>query len=33
MCSLPTVTVKDGQKISDFLRFLICVTEGYGKED
>lgn len=36
MSSLPTATVlkvKDGQKIADFLRFLICVTERYGKED
>lgn len=33
MSSLPSATVKDGQKISDLLRFLICVTERYGKED
>lgn len=33
MSSLPTATVKDGQKIPDFLRFLICVTERYGKDD
>jgi len=36
MSSLPTATVlevEDGQKIPDFLRFLMCVTERCGKDD
>lgn len=32
MSLLPTVILKDAQKIPDFLRFLICITERYGKE-
>lgn len=33
MSSLPTVILKDAQKIPDFLRFLVYVTERCDKED